>query len=250
MDESDRFKLYQALLASAAEQLGCEPTAEKAKDLATLRLMRESVTLKLIAGKDCNPADLRWLTEELAKFAPPEPPIKVEIEIVNPTEPDPAPSTPPPSDVGFVSFSQPQLPAPAAPAATAAKPVHPNDLPRRDPGSIHNARLPDGTPARMTGASYGFCAGNVSANPFSAGPRPNFEQSHSLPSPWPIETAADDQPRACAHASKNLRQSPRFIAREQLEIMSALPPKADIAERDHHVRFVPILLQKSLNGER
>jgi hypothetical protein len=46
MDESDRFKLYQALLASAAEQLGCEPTAEKAKDLATLRLMRESVTLK------------------------------------------------------------------------------------------------------------------------------------------------------------------------------------------------------------
>jgi hypothetical protein len=24
-----------------------------------------------------------------------------------------------------------------------------------------------------------------------------------------------------------------------LEAMSALPPKADIAERDHHVRFVP-----------
>jgi hypothetical protein len=28
--------------------------------------------------------------------------------------------------------------------------------------------------------------------------------------------------------------------------MSALPPKADIAERDRHVRFVPILLQKSV----
>jgi hypothetical protein len=28
-------------------------------------------------------------------------------------------------------------------------------------------------------------------------------------------------------------------------LMSALPPKADIAERDRHVRFVPILLQKS-----
>jgi hypothetical protein len=28
--------------------------------------------------------------------------------------------------------------------------------------------------------------------------------------------------------------------------MSALPPKADIAERDRDVRFVPILLQKSV----
>jgi len=27
--------------------------------------------------------------------------------------------------------------------------------------------------------------------------------------------------------------------------MSALPPKADIAQRDFDVRFVPILLQKS-----
>jgi hypothetical protein len=30
--------------------------------------------------------------------------------------------------------------------------------------------------------------------------------------------------------------------------MSALPPKADIAERGWHVRFVPILLQKSVEG--
>jgi hypothetical protein len=30
--------------------------------------------------------------------------------------------------------------------------------------------------------------------------------------------------------------------------MSALPPKADIAERDWHVRFVPILLQKAVEG--
>jgi hypothetical protein len=186
MDESDRFKLYQALLASAADQLGCEPTHEKAKDLATLRLMRESITLRLIAGKDCNPADLRWLAEELSKFAPPEPPIKVEIEIVNPTEPDPAPSTPPPpSDVGFVQFTQPQLPAPA-PAATAAKPVHPNDLPRRDPGSIHNARLPDGTPARMVGPSYlayGSGGHQTIAGPFGVigTERPNFESAHPLP---------------------------------------------------------------------
>jgi hypothetical protein len=30
--------------------------------------------------------------------------------------------------------------------------------------------------------------------------------------------------------------------------MSALPPKADIAERNWDVRFVPILLQKSVAG--
>jgi hypothetical protein len=28
-------------------------------------------------------------------------------------------------------------------------------------------------------------------------------------------------------------------------LMSALPPKADIAQHDRHVRFVPIVLQKS-----
>ena len=30
--------------------------------------------------------------------------------------------------------------------------------------------------------------------------------------------------------------------------MSALPPKADIAERNWDVRFVPILLQKGVEG--
>jgi hypothetical protein len=123
MNESDRFKLYQTLLASAAEQLGCEPTAEKAKDLATLRLMRESVTLKLIAGKDCNPADLRWLTEELAKFAPPEPPIKVEIAIVGqdgvpiselPRELEPEPTPPsPPTPPDPPTETKPSCPVPA-----------------------------------------------------------------------------------------------------------------------------------------
>jgi hypothetical protein len=32
--------------------------------------------------------------------------------------------------------------------------------------------------------------------------------------------------------------------------MSALPPKADIDERNCHVRFVPILLQKSAMTSR
>jgi hypothetical protein len=35
------------------------------------------------------------------------------------------------------------------------------------------------------------------------------------------------------------RDPSRLVAGEQLGTMSALPPKADIAERDCHVRFVP-----------
>jgi hypothetical protein len=157
MNEQDRFELYQKLLASAAAQLDCEPTAEKAKDLATLRLMRESVTLKLIAGKDCNPSDLRWLTEELAKFAPPEPPIKVEIEIVNPTDPTPLspPPDPPPSALP-PKESKPSPPASSAPTEqtrprSAGEPI--TDTMRRfnqlrGYGAAPDGRLGRGNPSR------------------------------------------------------------------------------------------------------
>jgi hypothetical protein len=33
-----------------------------------------------------------------------------------------------------------------------------------------------------------------------------------------------------------------------VRVMSALPPKADIVERDRHVRFVQILLQKAVEA--
>lgn len=81
MNEGDRYRLYQRLLKAAAKQLNCRVTDDKAKDLACLRLMRETVTLKLIAGKDCDPSSLRWLIEELARFSPP-PEAKVDIGFV------------------------------------------------------------------------------------------------------------------------------------------------------------------------
>jgi hypothetical protein len=37
-------------------------------------------------------------------------------------------------------------------------------------------------------------------------------------------------------------------AQQAIAGMSALPPKADIRQRDWDVRFVPILLQKSVAG--
>jgi hypothetical protein len=216
MNEQDRFALYQRLLESAAAQLGCQVTDDKAKDLACIRLMRETVTLNLIAGRNVDPASLRWLIEELAKFAPPEPPIRCEIEIVDGTgaacsieelkasrADNPAPSDPPsaqPEAVGFVSFAP--APLETAPAPTAAAPslediregrrlpdgsVHPNLKPRVDPGSIHDGRL-DGVPARMAPSQRHVHGGGGSSNPFSAGRRPDFESAHPLPSPnnWDV----------------------------------------------------------------
>lgn len=175
-EEESRFELYQRLLAAAAAQLGCDPSSDKAKDLACIRLMRETVTLNLIAGRNVDPGTLRWLIEELAKFAPPEPPIRVEVEIVEPQPLTPLTVTPPDRGVGFVDFT-PQ-PAEAAPTPVA---VHPDDLPRRDPGSIHNARLPDGTPARMRGPSYAaYVSGRTT---YQGGERPDFEAKHPLPTP-------------------------------------------------------------------
>jgi hypothetical protein len=228
MDESDRFKLYQALLASAAEQLGCEPTAEKAKDLATLRLMRESVTLKLIAGKDCNPSDLRWLTEELAKFAPPEPPIKVQIEVVGeggkpisalPYE-DPPPDSSPPSGGGGGP-----APADSAPAAAQTANVVPftrSDTapaaaaPWRSPtagGSINDSQMPDGSRPPIVRRASGFYPGyDTIAGPFSAvGERPNFEAGHSLPDADPrhyLPTRSDGTV-SFAGAASNFRKRDR-----------------------------------------
>jgi hypothetical protein len=44
---------------------------------------------------------------------------------------------------------------------------------------------------------------------------------------------------ACGGGGDVRRDPSRLIARERLAAMSALPPKADIVERDCHVRFVP-----------
>jgi hypothetical protein len=186
MNEEDRYKLYEKLLEAAADQLGCEPSDERAKDLATIRMMRESITLNLIAGRNVDPTNLRWLIEQLAAVIPPPaiPPVRLEIidrngetcsldELRQPVPPEPTPSAPPP-DVGFVSFAPTPPPTPAIEAAPVA--VHPNDLPRRDPGSIHNAVL-NGVPARMTGASCGFVSGGsyqTVAGPFG-------KAAHQLP---------------------------------------------------------------------
>ena len=58
--------------------------------------------------------------------------------------------------------------------------------------------------------------------------------------------------RLC-YLEKAITESPLRVkvGRTQSEQMSSgLPPKADIAQQSRHVRFVPILLQKSVEGFR
>jgi hypothetical protein len=83
MNEEQRYELYQKLLDRAAVQLGLDRSDDRVADLAAMRLLRESVTLKILAGKDCNPSDLKWLVESLAAYAPAPEPIRCEIQIVD-----------------------------------------------------------------------------------------------------------------------------------------------------------------------
>ncbi len=72
----------------------------------------------------------------------------------------------------------------------------------------------------------------------------NFDNEHAL------NPLACKDPRLAAHCLRRdnpldfpLRAKTRKAQCEQM--LSALPPRADIAQRSRHVRFVPILLKKS-----
>ena len=76
-----RAELYQKLLRQAAKELRCKITAEKAKNYAVLKLAREVISSKLVSGRDIDPSALRWLAEELEKYAPAAVPPSVQLTI-------------------------------------------------------------------------------------------------------------------------------------------------------------------------
>ena len=179
-----RAELYQKLLKAAAKQLGVKATSEQAKDLAVLRLCRETITSKLISGRDVDPSALRWLVEELAKFAPPPETPRVELTIVEgitgvcpvckaeihpyeppPTPPPSAPTPPPPSD------TQPEPSKPKQP-----KPSNVVEL-RPHPPGIHDA------PSARMAVHQEPWRGHVDA---ASDPVPDWSAAHSLP-PIPPE---------------------------------------------------------------
>jgi hypothetical protein len=99
---NDRAKRYHQLLRQAAKEFGTKPTDEKAVHAATLRLARETLLTKLIAGRDIDPAALLKLDQALKEFIPKEQ-HRVNIQFVGTIDfcpkcgyERPAPSEPPP----------------------------------------------------------------------------------------------------------------------------------------------------------
>jgi len=183
-----RFQRLEALKAEAAETLRLPISSDKVTLLAALRLSHEVQLERLVAGTTVDPNALLSLSEAIEKLAPELPPPVISVELVEgpiehcpkcgwhrdeplpPPEPPPSappPPTPPPTET---------KPSPPAPLPAAASNVV--ELPRRG-GSIHDAVLPDGTPARMARSElwrYGA----------ASDPVPDWGAAHSLP-PIPPE---------------------------------------------------------------
>ena len=76
-----RAELYQKLLRQASRELHCKITDERCKNYAVLKLAREVISSKLVSGRDIDPSALRWLSEELGKYAPAAAPASVQLTI-------------------------------------------------------------------------------------------------------------------------------------------------------------------------
>jgi hypothetical protein len=103
---NSRAQRYLRLLREVGRELNEKPTSEMVKHVATLRLMRENLQIRLLAGERINPADVLALDAALKQYLPQGKPIKVEIEIVD-SVPQRDPPPPPPDP-------------PAAPAPTSS----------------------------------------------------------------------------------------------------------------------------------
>src|SRR5262249_29092988 len=68
--------------AEVAEKQGCAATDEIALHIATLRLARENLTARLIAGATINPDHLLRLDEAIKPYLPAAKPTQVKIHIV------------------------------------------------------------------------------------------------------------------------------------------------------------------------
>jgi hypothetical protein len=122
-----RAELYQKLLKQAAKELHCKVTDERCKNYAVLKLAREVISSKLVSGRDIDPSALRWLSEELEKYAPAAVPASVSV-VLQPTvicakcqtqierAPDPPPSPPPPRTDPSPSIEKKSPPAAPLPA--------------------------------------------------------------------------------------------------------------------------------------
>jgi hypothetical protein len=134
---NDRAKRYRELCREAARQLKTKATDERVIHVATLRLMREAIQAKLIAGHHVDPADLLKLDEALRTYVPKEQ-HRVNIQFVGTIDRCPK--------CGYERPESPELspaPKPSPPAIPASAPPAPNVVQLKSPRSIH-----DGAPLK------------------------------------------------------------------------------------------------------
>jgi hypothetical protein len=166
---SSRAELYKKLLKQVARELGEKTTADIVKHVATIKLMRENIQIRLLAGERVDPADVVKIDECLKRYLPAGKPLKVEVEFVGPE-----PSSTPPSPT----------PPPALPP-TDTKPSSPSEpsnvIPlKRSAEEEREAVLRACRPPLQTSQPWRAHVGPVGdpyggGNPFGApGPIPNF----------------------------------------------------------------------------
>jgi hypothetical protein len=184
VNEEQRYERLEILRQQAAETLRLPPDAEKVALLAALRLSHETQVERLLAGATIDPHALLALSEAIEKLSPALPPPVITVEIVEPTD---GPLVPHCRRCGWKPGDDTNMPpAPPVPPVIDAEPVKSSPaqaqnvvaLPRRG-GSIHDAVLPDGTPARMARSElwrYGA----------ASDPASDWGAAHSLP-PVPPE---------------------------------------------------------------
>jgi hypothetical protein len=202
----DRLKRLEELQQQASESLGLDISHERVQGIAALRLAHEGVVERLVVGGggDHAATTLLNLSEAIAKLSPAPAVALPKIEVVyvenavglfkcqhchaenrieNYVAP-PAPPSPATTIEGEI-ISEPATAAAGARSLPPPKVKHPNDEPRRDPGSIHDSRL-NGVPARMRRTDYSAVDPNAGANgaPVNRAGVPDVGRYHA--SPWPI----------------------------------------------------------------
>jgi hypothetical protein len=80
--KSERAELYHALLKRVARELGEKPDAEVVKHVATFRLLRESLQVRLLDGQHVDPDDLLKVDAVLKQYLPQGKPLAVAIQYV------------------------------------------------------------------------------------------------------------------------------------------------------------------------
>jgi hypothetical protein len=82
----DRAARYEQYAREAAKQFNMRPGDELPSRIACLKLALESITARLIGGREIDPGALRWLSEELAKYTPPPVQPEITVTFVEPME--------------------------------------------------------------------------------------------------------------------------------------------------------------------